>query len=224
MTIFNQMMLRPWEETGLTDRPLRFSGNTHAADKRVALKVFLGVVSVLFILLIVAYAGRMGYEDWHPAPEIKLLWINTVFLLLGSLSLEVARYTIKRGKLNLLYISLLAVGFFTLFFLYGQYQAWLQLASMTYFKVNNPAIAFFYLITSLHGLHLIGGLTVWGGIVMRITGKLNTEKFNIEKIRQSIDLCALYWHFLFLVWLILFGLLFTGNNLDYLLIICGIKS
>lgn len=219
MTIFNQVMLKPWEETGLTDHPLRFSGSTHAADKRVALKVFLGVVSVLFILLIVAYAGRMGYEDWRPAPEIKLLWVNTAALLLGSLSLELARYSVKRVKINLLYISLFGAGLFTLFFLYGQYQAWLQLASMTYFKVNNPAIAFFYLITSLHGMHLIGGLIVWGGILIRMMGK-----FDAQNIQQSIELCALYWHFLFLVWLILFGLLFTGNNLDYLLIICGIKS
>ena len=218
MTIFNQLMLKPWEETGLTDQATRYSGSTKEADKRVALKVFLGVIAVIFTLLIVAYAARMGYEDWRPGPEIKLLWINTAVLFIGSIFFELARYSIRHKKIIFVRINLLAAGFFTLLFLYGQYQAWLQLDSMTYFKVTNPAIAFFYLITSLHGLHLIGGLFVWARTCVRMI--IYSE---ISKVRQSTDLCALYWHFLFFVWLVLFGLLFTGNNLDYLLIICGMK-
>jgi len=219
MTLFNQLMLKPWEETGLTNQARRYSGSTKEADKKVALKVFLGVIAVVFTLLIVAYAARMGYEDWRPGPEIKLLWINTAVLFIASIFFELTRYSIRQQKVNFFRISLLSAGFFTLLFLYGQYQAWLQLDSMTYFKVTNPAIAFFYLITSLHGMHLIGGLAVWARTCLRII-----SYSEISKIRQSIDLCALYWHFLFLVWLVLFGLLFTGNNLDYLLIICGIKS
>jgi len=139
-------------------------------------------------------------------------------LFIGSIFFELARYSIRQKKIIFVRINLLAAGFFTLLFLYGQYQAWLQLDSMTYFKVTNPAIAFFYLITSLHGLHLIGGLFVWARTCVRMI--IYSE---ISKVRQSTDLCALYWHFLFFVWLVLFGLLFTGNNLDYLLIICGIK-
>jgi len=219
MTIFNQLMVKPWEEAGLIDQSTRYSGSTKESDKRVALKVFLGVIAVVFILLIVAYAGRMGYEDWHPGPEIKLLWINTTALFVGSIFFEFSRYYFRHKKINFVRICLFLAGFFTLLFLYGQYQAWLQLASMTYFKVTNPAIAFFYLITSLHGIHLIGGLVVWAKNCMWIM-----SDFESAKIRHSLDLCALYWHFLFIVWLILFGLLFTGNNLDYLLIICGIKS
>ena len=219
MTLFNQMMLKPWEETGMTNQTTRYSGSTKEADKKVALKVFLSVVAVVFTLLIVAYAARMGYEDWRPGPEIKLLWINTAVLLIASIFFELARYSIRQKKINFVRVSLMAAGLFTLLFLYGQDQAWLQLDSMTYFKVTNPAIAFFYLITSLHGMHLIGGLVVWARTSMRTMGN-----FEISKIRQSIDLCALYSHFLFLVWLVLFGLLFTGNNLDYLLIMCGIKS
>ena len=219
MTIFNQLTLKPWEETGLTDQATRYSGSTKEADKRVALKVFLGVIAVVFTLLIVAYAARMGYEDWRPGPEIKLLWINTAILFIGSIFFELTRYFFRHKKINSVRISLLAAGFFTLLFLYGQYQAWLQLDSMTSFKVTNPAIAYFYLITSLHGLHLIGGLLVWTRTCIRMI-----SYSEISKIRESINLCSLYWHFLFFVWLVLFGLLFTGNNLDYLLIICGIKS
>jgi cytochrome c oxidase subunit 3 len=47
--------------------------------------------------------------------------------------------------------------------------------------------------------------------------------FEVARVRQSVELCTLYWHFLLVVWLVLFGLLFTGNNLDFLLKLCGIR-
>jgi len=106
-----------------------------------------------------------------------------------------------------------------LLFLMGQVQVWRELGALVFFQVTNPAIAFFYLITGLHGLHLLGGLVVWGQTLVKLW-----KGFELEKIRHSVELCTLYWHFLLLVWIVLFGLLFTGNNLDELLIICGIKG
>jgi cytochrome c oxidase subunit 3 len=216
MNIILQLTAKPWEASA--ELPLLLQHSTQQ-NKRVALKVFLGVVTVLFILLIVAYAGRMAYEDWRPAPQIRLMWANTGMLFLGSLSLELAQYAVRRGQQKLLLRSLLAAGLCTFMFLLGQAQAWRELAALVFFQVTNPAIAFFYLITGLHGLHLIGGLVVWGQTLARLWGG-----FELEKVRHSVALCTLYWHFLLLVWIVLFGLLFTGNNLDELMIICGIKG
>ena len=216
MNLIHQLTAKPWEATA--ELPLLLQHSTQQ-NKRVALKVFLGVVTVLFLLLIVAYAGRMAYEDWRPAPQIRLMWANTGMLFLGSLSLELAQYAVRRGQQKLLLRSLLAAGLCTFMFLLGQAQAWRELAALVFFDVTNPAIAFFYLITGLHGLHLIGGLVVWGQTLARLWGG-----FELEKVRQSVALCTLYWHFLLLVWIVLFGLLFTGNNLDELMIICGIKG
>jgi cytochrome c oxidase subunit 3 len=147
------------------------------------------------------------------------MWANTGVLFLGSLGLELAQYAVRRGQQKLLQRSLLAAGLCTFMFLLGQAQAWRELGALVFFDVTNPAIAFFYLITGLHGLHLIGGLVVWGQTLARLWGG-----FELEKVRHSVELCTLYWHFLLLVWLVLFGLLFTGNNLDELMIICGIKG
>ena len=216
MNIIHHLTTKPWEATA--ELPLLHQ-HSNQQNKRAALKVFLGVVTVLFMLLIVAYAGRMVYEDWRPAPQIRLMWANTLVLFLGSLGLELARYAVRRGQQKLLQQSLLAAGLCTLLFLMGQAQAWRELGSLVYFEVTNPAIAFFYLITGLHGLHLLGGLVVWGQILVRLW-----RGFELEKVRHSVELCTLYWHFLLLVWLVLFGLLFTGNNLDELMIICGIKG
>jgi len=216
MNLIHHLSTKPWEATG--ELPL-LQPHSNQQNKRAALKVFLGVVTVVFMLLIVAYAGRMAYEDWRPAPQIRLMWANTLVLFLGSLGLELAQYAVRRGQHKLLLRSLLAAGLCTLLFLMGQAQAWRELGALVYFDVTNPAIAFFYLITGLHGLHLLGGLVVWGQTLVRLWGG-----FELEKVRHSVELCTLYWHFLLLVWLVLFGLLFTGNNLDELMIICGIKG
>ena len=216
MNLIHHLTTKPWEATG--ELPL-LQPHSNQQNKRAALKVFLGVVTVVFVLLIVAYAGRMAYEDWRPAPQIRLMWANTLVLFLGSLGLELAQYAVRRGQHKLLLRSLLAAGLCTLLFLMGQAQAWRELGALVYFDVTNPAIAFFYLITGLHGLHLLGGLVVWGQTLARLW-----RGCAIEKVRHSVELCTLYWHFLLLVWLVLFGLLFTGNNLDELMIICGIKG
>jgi cytochrome c oxidase subunit 3 len=95
-------------------------------------------------------------------------------------------------------------GFFAFAFMLGQLLAWQQLIEAGYYAHTNPANAFFYLITGFHGLHLLGGLVAWG----RTTIKLLSGS-EIASIRTSVELCAVYWHFLLIVWVILFGLMLS---------------
>jgi len=170
------------------------------------------------MLLVVAYGRRMAYEDWRPSPQLGLLWANTLALILSSVALQWAQFSVRRGHMDGMRVALLAGGAFTVVFLVGQILAWRQLSTMGYFDVTNPAIAFFYLITGLHGLHLLGGLVAWGRTFSKVWGD-----FDVAIIRHSVELCTLYWHYLLGVWLVLFGLLFSGNNLDILLKLCGIR-
>jgi cytochrome c oxidase subunit III len=185
---------------------------------KIALCAFLAVVAMLFMLLIVAYGERMVYEVWRPVPQIGLLWANTIVLILSSVALQWAQFSVRRGQMDGMRVGLLAAGALTVVFLFGQILAWRQLAAMEYFEMTNPAIGFFYLITGMHGLHLLGGLVAWG----RTAGKVWGD-FDVAKVRQSVELCTVYWHFLLVVWLVLFGLLFAGNNLDLVLTICGLR-
>ena len=218
MNVFQQLTAKPWLAAGAAPEDLRHPDEAHRAAKRTALRVFLAVVGVVFMLLLIAYSGRMAYEDWRPAPQLNLLWANTFVLILSSVALQWAQVSVRRGQMDAMRVGLLAGGAFTVVFLFGQLLAWRQLGTMGYFDVTNPAIAFFYLITGIHGLHLVGGLVAWGRTAARVWGK-----FDVAAIRQSVELCTLYWHFLLAVWLVLFGLLFTGNNLDILLKLCGIR-
>ena len=59
------------------------------------------------------------------------------------------------------------------------------------------------MLTGLHGLHLLGGLCVWGWTMARMSG----GRVAVGAVRLSIELCTVYWHFLLVIWLVLFGLL-----------------
>jgi cytochrome c oxidase subunit 3 len=218
VNVFDQLMVKPWVTAEGPVENLRDRDTASRAAQKLALRVFLAVVAVLFTLLVIAYGGRMAYEDWRPAPQLRLLWANTFALILSSVALQWAQYSVRRGQMDAMRIGLLVAGAFTVVFLFGQVLAWRQLGTMVHFEMTNPAIAFFYLITGLHGLHLLGGLVAWGRTTARVWGD-----FDVARITQNVELLTIYWHFLLLVWLVLFGLLFTGNNLDILLKLCGFR-
>jgi cytochrome c oxidase subunit 3 len=196
---------KPWIEKG----PIELQdGASGVPAERVGLWVFLAVVTSLFSLFIIMYSERSSYPDWQPLPELPLLWINTIFLVLGSVAFQRARGAAKRENLAGVKANLTAGGFFTIVFLIGQIVAWRQLSASGYFLATNPADTFFYLITGLHGLHLLGGLWVWAKTTSRVWHGL--ESFDVKQIaavRLSVQLCSVYWHYLLLLWLVLFYLL-----------------
>lgn len=102
----------------------------------------------------------------------------------------------------------------TFAFVGGQLAAWDQLIGSGRYLTSGPATAFFYVLTTVHGLHVLGGLVVWARTMGRMSG--GAEAIDV---RLSVELCATYWHFLLVVWLVLFALLSTSTiqpALDFL--------
>ncbi len=196
---------RPWEAQAHHGPSENFSGRSlRQPNARLGLFVFLAVVTSLFALFISAYTMRMELGDWRPLPDPQLLWLNTGLLILSSIALQWAHNAARREQVETVRNALFVGGFFAFAFMVGQLLAWQQLVDAGYFAAANPANAFFYLITGLHALHLLGGLVAWG----RTTVKLLTGS-EIAKIRISVELCAVYWHFLLVIWVILFGLMLS---------------
>ncbi|MGH6834178.1 MAG: cytochrome c oxidase subunit 3 [Methylocella sp.] len=193
-----RLTAKPWLEAG----PIGDTGASSLANAKIGLGVFLAVVGCLFTLLISAYLMRMEMGEWRPAPPPKLLWLNTGALILSSGALHWAQVAARRGKMDSVRAGLLAGGVFALAFLAGQLIAWRQLDSAGYYMTANPAAAFFYLITGVHGLHLLGGLVALGRTMDQAW-----QGVAVGEARLSVELCAIYWHFLLLVWLALFSLL-----------------
>lgn len=203
MRLFRQLTEKPWVagHDRIVDQHDRSAFFLPTAT--VGLRVLLAVITVLFSLLVVAYADRMAIADWRPLPEPWLLWLNTAILIMSSVGLQWAAVSARRGEIESVKAGLLAGGAFAFAFLVGQLLAWQELIALGYFAATNPANAFFYLLTALHGLHLLGGLVAWGWT----SDKLRRDRIGLEQLRLSVDLCAVYWHFLLVVWLVLFGLL-----------------
>ena len=169
---------------------------------RVGLWVFLAVATSLFGLFISAYTMRMELSDWSPLPEPGLLWLNTAVLIVTSGAMQWTRSAAARGRDDMVRSGLTVAGALTFAFLAGQWVVWRQLGASGYLATGNPANTFFYLLTALHGLHLLGGLVVWARTTTRVW-----RGAPVEKVRLSVELCTVYWHYLLLVWLVLFALL-----------------
>jgi len=196
---------RPWEASDHYASSEDFSGRSlPQPNAKLGLFIFLAVVTSLFALFISAYAMRMKLGDWRPLPDPDLLWLNTGALVLSSIALQWAHVAAKREQVDHVRNGLLAGGFFAFVFIGGQLLAWQQLGDAGYYAHSNPANAFFYLITGLHALHLLGGVVAWSMTTIKLLG--GTE---VARVRLSVELCAVYWHFLLVVWLILFGLLLS---------------
>lgn len=215
MNPFSELMVKPWLSPGDVD----VTGTLREVQpSRVGLTVFLAAVSSLFFLLTIAFLTRMRLDDWHQVPAPWQLWLNTGMLLLGSVSLEYARRAAGRDNRRGLMIGLLLGGYFAIDFLAGQFWIWRQLLDWGYYAAANPANGFFFMITGLHGLHLIGGLVAWARAVLRLWQGGTTEE-----IASTTDLCATYWHFLFAVWMLMVALITTDKeSLELLMAMCGL--
>ena len=210
MNPFARLTEKSWESPG-ADPTADPAGHRPSAPT-VGLWVFFGIVTMLFGLVTMAYVMRMGtvamehgpVSDWRPMPDPPLLWINSAILLLSGLAWEAARAGARIGRGLLLFAGVVAAGLLALLFLAGQLALWAQYAGRGYYAAANPSYSFFYLITGLHGLHLLGGLYVWGRTVSRLLAGADAGA-----VRATVDLCAAYWHFLLVIWLAMLGLLIS---------------
>lgn len=203
-----RLAAKPWLEEGVVGE-FAGGGASSLPAAKIGLGVFLAVVGSLFALFISAYSMRMQLIDWRSLPVPRLLWFNTGVLVVSSAALQWAQIAARRDDGENVLIGLLAGGVSAVVFVIGQLLAWQQLNAAGYFLAANPANSFFYLITAAHGLHMLGGLAALGRTTVKAW-----QGIAIPRLRLSVELCTMYWHFLLLVWLILFALL-TGWADDF---------
>ncbi|HWS62386.1 MAG TPA: cytochrome c oxidase subunit 3 [Steroidobacteraceae bacterium] len=201
-----RLTAKPWETPG-SPEDLAAGSAVSLPPAKIGLWILLAVITSLFGLFISAYWMRMehAHGDWTPLAVPRLLWLNTALLILSSAGMQWARGAARRAQADRVRVALIAAGVLALAFLAGQLVAWRQLSASGYFMANSPAIAFFYLLTGVHGLHLLGGLFVWGKTVVRMA-QAGVELLDVA---LSVELCTVYWHYLLLVWLVLFALLLS---------------
>jgi cytochrome c oxidase subunit 3 len=176
---------------------------------RYRLVAWFAIASILmlFVALSSAYIVRSASaNDWQPIAIPKVLWLSTVLILFSSVTLEISRRSLKQkseGGYNrwLAVTTILGVAF-----LGSQLIAWRQLARQGIYLASNPYSSFFYLLTAAHGLHLLGGLCALAYLLARKSNYRNHLDGELRRAGAA-DGVSIYWHFMDVLWLGLFGLL-----------------
>lgn len=166
---------------------------------------FIGVASALFALFLTAYAMRMDSGDWSTIALPRQLWLSSALLVAASALMQRAGAAAREAHWNRARALLAGGGACGLAFLAAQAWAWQALLAANVVLAGNPSASFFYLLTALHGLHVLGGLVGWG---VAMPGVAQVPPATPPaRAAQRVMLCARYWHFLLAVWAVLFAAL-----------------
>lgn len=215
---------------GGDDSPDGSGPNYGARLRRARLGLICAIVTVsmVFISLTSAYIVRQGLPTFDDASssyvkdwgEVHLPWlllgINTVLLVISSVTMEAARRSIARQAALAPVKSIPGISLgeekrypwlgvtvvLGLGFLIGQWLAWGELHNRGFYVSTNPSSSFAYLLTGTHAVHLAGGIIalLWAVIISAL-------RKPIEARRIVVDIAAWYWHFMLLLWIYVFALL-----------------
>ncbi len=184
---------KPWLETGTVS----VAADPKREPGRYGMGVFITVICGLFAIFGSAYVMRAGYADWQAAPMPPIIWGNTALLVAASLFLQAAARADRDDDTRGTATYLAAGVFAALGFVLGQLLAWQVLAAAGHGVTRNPSDSFFYLLTGLHGLHVIGGLLALGWV---------RRKLAAGDAGAALRLCTTYWHALLGIWIGLIAL------------------
>jgi len=203
-SIFKLLSQKPWDPDQAKIDNLHEGSTLEISKGKLGLRYLMIISTIFFCLFIVTYSDRLVYQDWKSMPEPLLLWLNTLLLVITSIVFISAQIASKKNNFEIVKNRLIAIGLLSILFLLGQLLVWQQMVAQGYYVSSNPANAYFYVFTALHGLHLLGGLVYW---LMTIKKVWNPKDIIVMKTKHTVELCAIYWHFLLAVWVVLFGLM-----------------
>ena len=175
---------------------------------RIGMLVSLASIAMLFTSLSSAYIVRSGVTyDWYPIAVPRVMFGSTALLLLGSVSIEIARRKLKQSLSSAYSKYLLLTLLLGLGFLVSQLISWRQLAAQGLYISTHPHSSFFYVLTGTHAVHIAGGLLALIFLWRRSLRPLDEARL-VAKRQAAADAISIYWHFMGALWIYLFLLLF----------------
>ncbi len=170
----------------------------------VGLMGLLATVSMLFAAFTAAMLVRRTGNDWSQVHLPAILWANTAVLALSSAAVEMARAAVRREVSSATARWLALAGLLGVVFLGGQIWAWKTLIAQDVFLPTGPHAAFFYMLSGVHGLHVIGGL-----VALQWSSHRAHRGAYSGAHHAGLTHTAIYWHFVGAVWAYLLVLLLT---------------
>ena len=173
---------------------------------KFAMWLFITSIVMIFASMTSAYIVRRSEGNWLEFGLPDLFWVTTIIMVLSSLTMHYAYYSAKKDNFNHVKIAMVATMILGILFLAGQYYSWGQMIDMKVFLVGNPAGSFVYIISGLHGAHIIAGLIfVLAVLIMTFQYKVHSKNM------LWIEMCTTFWHFLDGLWLYLFFFLILNR-------------
>jgi cytochrome c oxidase subunit 3 len=172
-------------------------------QRQLGLWMFLGTVTMLFAAFASAYIVRQSGSDWQHVSLPSILWLNTVVLVVSSVTLEIAAHYGRQRQWATARMAFGAAFLLGLGFLRGQISAWQNARAAGIYVPTNPHASFFYILTGAHAVHVVAALTVlaWG---LALVGE---RKPDAHQWDARISICRTFWHYLGGVWVFLFALM-----------------
>ena len=175
--------------------------------QKFALWLFMASVMMMFFAFTSAYIVRQSEGDWLEFDLPSLFWVNSIIIILSSITMHWAYISAKKDNLERVKVAMGITTILGVAFLVGQVMAWNELISNdVYFSGSNPSASFVYVLTGVHGLHLVSGV-IFLLIVLYATFKYKVHAKNMTRM----EMCATYWHFLDGLWLYLFIFLLLNH-------------
>ncbi len=178
---------------------------------RIGVLVGLASITMMFSALASAYivrSGLPGPNDWQQTTIPSFLWVSTAVIVASSFTVAFALKSLK-GKSEAAFRRWLgATLVLGLAFLSSQLLAWKQLVAQGLYLASNPHSSFLYVLTGLHGIHLLGGIGGLSYLIFRAWRRAEVGARGEAKLRAFADVVAIYWHFMDGLWVFLFLLLF----------------
>ena len=187
---------------------LRAVADPRGEPTRTGIWVGLSAIAMTFAALTSALYVREGAAtDWHHIALPPILYFNTLALVASGITLELARHRVAwfmRGQgttRSQAAVWLNATMLLGLIFVVGQYLAWLKLRSQGLYLPTNPNSSFFYVLTGVHVVHVLGGLGGLTRVLIKFRSPLRTLR------RSTMDATSYYWHFMGALWIYLLFIL-----------------
>lgn len=156
---------------------------------------FIALVSAMFVRRNLA-----TNNDWRQLPIPPLVWWNTAALLVSSIAVDLGRRAFRSSRQRFRVFWFIGTALGT-WFLIGQALNWKFLADHGFHLRQNPASAFFYILTWAHAAHVIGALGALYYVACR------TVFFPAIPLNRTVmEISAIFWHFLDAMWLILMAI------------------
>lgn len=177
---------------------------------KLGMWLLISSLSVLFASSIAGYlVVRLRAQAWPPAGMPSLppgLWLSTLIILVSGVTMEAALRAARGGRQQPLRRMSLATALLGFAFLVSQTFNWWGLVTARMTASANLYAFTFYMLTGLHAAHVIGGLVPLGIVTRNAYAGRYSATHN-----DGVLYCRMYWHFLAVVWVVMFALLLVAG-------------